>query len=215
MPVVEISEHATPSPAQSTLSLATNCRPGTRFPSYQVVCQADARPWQLHHMMPSDGRFRIVVFAGNIADEAQRAKVNELGEWMGSSLLTKYPTMALSVGSNPHVGTMKFRTHKQPSIIDVLLVHSAPREDIELLTDLHETYHPQDPKLGWEYNKIFVDGMSYHEGHGEAYAKYGVDKQVGAVVVVRPDGYTGLVTPVGAEGQTQIEKWFEPVLRRV
>lgn len=208
-----MSEQTTASPAQSALSLATSCRPGTRFPSYQVVSQADARPWQLHHMMPSDGRFRVVVFAGDIADPARRAKVNELGAWLDSELLSKYPTMALSVGSNPHVATMKFRTAKQPSIIDVLLVHSAPREEIELLRDLHETYHPFDPKLGWEYNKVFVDGLSYHEGHGEAYAKYGVDRQEGAVVVVRPDGYTGLVTHVDADGRKEIGKWFESVLR--
>lgn len=34
---------------------------------------------------------------------------------------------------------------------------------------------------------VFVDDQSYHAGHGEAYAKYGVDAAVGAVVLVRPD----------------------------
>lgn len=213
MPIVEMSEQATASPAQSKLSLAANCKPGTRFASHQVLSQADARPWQLHHMMPSDGRFRIVVFAGNIGDAAQLSKVNELGAWLGSELLPKYPTMALSVGSNPHGAIAKFRTERQPSIIDVLLVHSAPREDVEMLKDLHETYHPFDLKLGWEYGKVFADGPSYHEGDGEAYRKYGVDKQHGAVVVVRPDGYTGLVTQIGAEGWKETEKWFGSVLR--
>ncbi|KAI8274951.1 FAD-dependent monooxygenase [Colletotrichum sp. SAR 10_98] len=36
---------------------------------------------------------------------------------------------------------------------------------------------------------VFVDDQSYHAGHGEAYAKYGVDAAVGAVVLVRPDQY--------------------------
>ncbi|KAJ0370014.1 hypothetical protein COL26b_010218 [Colletotrichum chrysophilum] len=34
---------------------------------------------------------------------------------------------------------------------------------------------------------VFVDDQSYHAGHGEAYAKYGVDAAVGTMVLVRPD----------------------------
>ncbi|KAL1875956.1 hypothetical protein VTK73DRAFT_9667 [Phialemonium thermophilum] len=213
MPAVELRASTDVSRAQSTVSLALNCRPGTRFPSHQVLSQADARPWQLHHKMPSDGRFRIVIFAGDIADAEQRRRVNELGAWLGSDLLPRYPTMALSVGSDPHGATMKFPTDNQPSIIDVLLVHSAPRQEIELLKDLHSTYHPFDSKLGWEYDKVFVDGPSYHEGDGQAYKKYGVDPQHGAVVLVRPDGYVGLVTYVGSEGWKELEQWFAAVLR--
>ncbi|GKT80732.1 phenol 2-monooxygenase [Colletotrichum tofieldiae] len=37
------------------------------------------------------------------------------------------------------------------------------------------------------YKNIFVDDISYHAGHGEAYAKYGVDPEVGAMILVRPD----------------------------
>ena len=166
--------------------------------------------------MPSDGRFRIVVFSGDISNAEQRTTVNGLGAWLQSTLLPRYPTMTLSVGSNPHGGggIAKFRTDQQPSIIDVLLVHSAPRENIELLTDLHEAYHPFDPKLGWDYDKVFVDEPSYHEGDGEAYNKYGIDKKDGAVIVVRPDGYTGLVTYVGPAGREHIQKWFGSVLRQ-
>jgi phenol 2-monooxygenase len=215
MPVVEMSGEAKPSPAKSTPSLATNCKPGTRFPSYPVLRQSDARPWQLHHKMQSDGRFRIVVFAGDISDNSQRDLVNELGQWLGSTLLPRFPTMALSIAADPHGGTVKFRTAKHPSVIDVLLVHSAPREEVELLEHLHETYHPFDPDLGWDYDKVFVDGPSYHEGDGQAYKNYGVDAKLGALVVVRPDGYTGLVTSLGVEGQIEVDKWFGLVLREI
>jgi phenol 2-monooxygenase len=92
---------------------------------------------------------------------------------------------------------MKLRTEREPRVIDVLLVHSSPRADVELLRDLHETYHPFDPKLGWDYDKVFVDGPSYHEGHGDAYKWYGVDKQVGALVVVRPMLRDGLALSYG------------------
>ena len=163
--------------------------------------------------MASDGRFRIVVFGGDISKPMQRGIVNDLGEWISAQLLPHIPTLTLSPASSPHVGSVKFKTEQDPSIIDVILVHTAKREEVELLRDLHVAYHPFDAKLGWDYNKVFVDGPSYHEGHGGAYEGYGVDADKGAVVVVRPDGYVGLVTRLNGEGQSQMEKWFNTVLR--
>lgn len=201
--------------AQSTLFLAAHCAPGTRFPSFQVVAQADARPWQLHHKMPSDGRVRLVVFAGDIALPARRRLVNALGAWLAADVLPRYPRLALSPGSDPHGGTLKFKTERDPSVIDVLLIHTAPRSEVEILRDLHEVYHPFDDKLGWDYDKVFVDGESYHDGGGRAYEGYGVDPEEGALVVVRPDGYVGLVASVEEEGWREVGKWFQGVLRSV
>ncbi|KAI1173793.1 FAD binding domain-containing protein [Nemania sp. FL0916] len=201
--------------AQSTLSLATNCIPGTRFPSYQVIAQSDARPWQVHHKMPSDGRFRLVVFAGDISNPQRQNLVNSLGAWLRDSLLPKYAHVPLSPAADPHSSSAKFKTSQHPSIIDVLLIHSAKRADIEPLRDLHEVYHPFDEKLGWDYDKVFVDEESYHDGHGHAYKGYGVDKEEGAIVVVRPDGYTGLVASVQEDGWGVVGRWFGGVLRAV
>lgn len=199
--------------AQSTLELARNCKPGTRFPSHQIVEQCDARPWQLHHKMPSDGRFRLFVFGGDISQPTQRKLVNDLGAWLDANILTKYPRMALSPGADPFSGSMRFKTDRIPSVVDVLLVHCARREDVELVRDLHEVYHPFDENLGWDYDKVFADCESYHEGHGRAYEGYGVNKEKGAVVVVRPDGYVGLVTSLQEGGWGEVGRWFDGVLR--
>lgn len=201
--------------AQSTLSLATNCKPGMRFPSFQVLVQSDARPWQLHHKMPSDGRFRLVVFAGDISKPARLHLVNDLGAWLATDVLPRYPLIALSPGADPHSVATKFRVDRDPSIIDVLLVHAAKRSDIEILRDLHDVYHPFDSKLGWDYDRVFADEESYHDGHGRAYEGYGVDHETGALVVVRPDGYVGLVVGVEEEGWKEVAKWFRCVLRSV
>ncbi|KAI1274837.1 FAD binding domain-containing protein [Xylaria sp. FL0933] len=212
---IEVDQSAAHDRAQSKLSLATNCTPGIRFPSFQVVAQSDARPWELHHKMPSDGRFRLVVFAGNISRPMRQGLINDLGAWLAADLLSKYPLMALSPGSNPHADINKFRTDRDPSIIDVLLIHTAKRGEIELLRDLHDVYHPFDPKLGWDYDKVFVDEMGYGNVNGRAYEGYGVDPAEGALVVVRPDGYVGLVTSVEKEGWSEVAKWFHGVLRSV
>jgi phenol 2-monooxygenase (NADPH) len=212
---VEADQLAVQNQAQSTLFLATNCKPGMRFPSFQVVAQSDARPWQLHHKMPSDGRFRLVVFSGDVSKPARQKLVNSLGAWLSSDVLPKYPLIALSPGSDPHGSTMKFKTDRDPSVIDVLLIHTAKRGDIDILRDLHDVYHPFDTKLGWDYDKIFVDVESYHDGNGRAYEGYGVDPEEGALVVVRPDGYVGLVASVEEEGWKEVAKWFQGVLRSV
>lgn len=45
--------------------LATNMKLGMRFPSFQVLNQADAIPSHFAHWLKSDGGFRIVVFTGD------------------------------------------------------------------------------------------------------------------------------------------------------
>ncbi|RYP89855.1 hypothetical protein DL770_004007 [Monosporascus sp. CRB-9-2] len=214
LPVAEATD-TTPglSAAQSTTSLAANCKPGTRFPCARALSQADARPWELQQKMPSDGRFRMVVFGGDVSSTAQRERVNSLGAWVGKSLLPRFPTVSLSVGSNPHGGTVKFKTETDPSVIDVLLVHSARRDGVEILRDLDNVFHPFDAKIGWDYEKVFVDNPSYNEGDGKAYENLGIDRAAGAVVVVRPDGYVGLVTSVDEQGAKEVERWFEGVLQ--
>ena len=152
--------------------LATNIEVGKRIPSFQVLSQADARPWQLADWLKSDGRFRVIVFAGNLKDEKQWQRVQAFAEAL----------------ENPRSFLQRFTPPDKPaySVIDLLVIHSAPRTEIELL-DLPDIFHPFDDKTGYDYDKVFVDDESYHDGHGQAYKNYGVDKEVGRVVIIRPD----------------------------
>lgn len=38
-----------------------------------------------------------------------------------------------------------------------------------------------------DLHKVYIDDEHYNSGHGHAYEKYGIDPEVGAVVIVRPD----------------------------
>ena len=154
------------------LDLASNIALGKRIPSFQVLSQADARPWQLASWLKSDGSFRVIVFAGNLQSGEQRWRVETLGERLESS----------------RSFLRRFTPPGQPvdSVIDLLLIHTAPRREVELL-NLPNVFHPFDQKAGYNYDKVFVDDESYHEGHGHAYENYGVNKETGCVVIVRPD----------------------------
>ena len=175
--------------------LSSNIKLGMRFPSFQVLNQSDARPWQLCQFLKSDGRFRIVIFAGNLANKAQWQRIQKFGEELTA----------------PNSFLRRFTPSNGPiySTIEVLTIHSAPRQDIELL-DLHEVYHPYDSEKGWDYDKVFVDDISYHEGHGEAYKNYGVDKEKGCVVIARPDQYVGWIGEL--EDVHDMDRYFSQIL---
>lgn len=68
----------------STESLATNLPVGMRFPSAQVVRFCDAKAMQLVKALPADGRWRIVIFGGDITESASATRLEELGAYLYS-----------------------------------------------------------------------------------------------------------------------------------
>ena len=175
--------------------LAKNLKLGMRFPSFQVLNQADARPWPFQQWLPSDGRWRLVVFAGNLADPPQMARFQKLGQELDSkgSFIRRYTPNGAKIDS----------------LIEVLAIHPAKRTEIELL-DLHEIFHPWSDSEGWDYNKVFVDDVSYHEGFGDAYKNYGVDKERGCVVIARPDQYVGYIGEL--EDVSDMDAYFRGIM---
>ena len=177
-------------------ALATGLPVGMRFNSFKVLNQADARPWHFQERLKSDGRFRIVLFAGNILDTAQKSRVDGFCQALDdkdSFLRTITPSDAAI-----------------DSVIEVLTIHSSKRNDTELLRDFPDILHPFDKHNGWDYNKVFVDDVSYHEGFGAAYENYGVDKERGCVVAVRPDQYVAWIGEL--EDFEELQKYFEGIL---
>lgn len=51
---------------------------GMRFPSAQVIRFCDCKAVQLQSVLRSDGRWRIVVFAGDINNAGQKEKLNKV-----------------------------------------------------------------------------------------------------------------------------------------
>lgn len=64
---------------KSAADLATGLTIGMRFPSAQVVRYCDARAMQLAQTLISDGRWRIVIFAGNILKPDAWHRLNNVG----------------------------------------------------------------------------------------------------------------------------------------
>lgn len=170
--------------------LASNIRLGMRIPSFKVLNQADARPWHLQERLKSDGRFRLILFAANVLSLEQKSRVDGFCDQLSSSGFLK-----------PHL-----YTH-----VDILTVHSAKRVNTELLRDFPDVLHPFTPHSGWDYDSVYVDDVSYHEGIGEAYKGYGIDSETGCVVITRPDQYVGYIGTMDKEGWEGVEAYFRGV----
>lgn len=181
---------------QQKQHLATKIKLGMRMPSFKVLNQADARPWHFQELLPSNGKWRIVLFAGDISKEHQMARVQRFGESLAQhdSFINRFTPKGKPINS----------------IIEILTVHSAPRAS----TELHEfpvILHPFSEQDGWDYRKIYVDDQSYHEGHGRAYKNYGIDVMEGCVVILRPDQHVSWKG--GLEGVEDIDRFFSGFMR--
>lgn len=172
---------------KSKAELAKNLKVGERFYSAQVVNAASATPDQLTTRIPFTGAYRMLIFAGNVAEKETMDRLNRTATYL----------------DGPESPVSKYTPSNLPrwSVIDPVTIHSSPRTSVELY-DLPQPsiFHPHN------YKRVYVDEPSYHRGDGKAYETYGIDKEVGAIVVVRPDQYVGLIA--GLEDFELLDDYF-------
>ncbi|RYP68005.1 hypothetical protein DL771_006928 [Monosporascus sp. 5C6A] len=175
-------------PAQSPLVLTypedTRLRPGHLMINADVTRVVDANVVHLEQQIPLNGSFRIYVFAGRPSSTTQKA-LRDLASHAGRgrSFLTSY--LRPDVGDIPHCET--FNPHSL--FFTFCTVFAAPRASIEIARDV--------PALLARYRDlVFADDRfdrRVPDAKAAAHAKMGLDPERGGVVVVRPDGYVGIV----------------------
>lgn len=171
--------------------LATNIVVGMRFPSAQVVRFCDAKAMQLAKALASDGRWRVMIFAGDIRKSTASTRLLKLAQYLRDGPVRKFTREAADIDS----------------FIEPLVVLSGQRVEIEQ-EQIPEYFWPATGK--WrtrDLHKIFIDDASYNSGHGHAYRTYGVDPERGAIVIVRPDQYVSKIVPF--EDMENIGKFFD------
>ncbi|KAF2759096.1 hypothetical protein EJ05DRAFT_527240 [Pseudovirgaria hyperparasitica] len=153
--------------------------PGKRLADVQLVLQVDGTTTRIHQRLHASGQFRILVFAGDISQPPLFDRLRKVGTQLADD---SYPLGDLIKGSDP-------------AQVEVLLIHCADRDKVELLS-LPEVFRPWNEEYGYDYWRVFADVESAHEGHGRAYERLEVDRLKGRMVIVRPDGYIGVVADV-------------------
>ena len=207
------------SKTSSNQSAATKLLVGESFVHAKLVGHANSQLYWTTRLFASDGRFRVVLMAGDVESEQQFARAREFcsrlqnpaEEEQGSKptppLLTRYPypfnprSRYTASGAEPtgrQHPDISFE-HERPldSMISLLTIHTGQDYASRSLFDFPDILRgPFDPAYhGWDYGRIFVDAAVHYDRYcdGRAYDLWGVDRSRGAVVVVRPDMHVGWV----------------------
>jgi phenol 2-monooxygenase (NADPH) len=121
----------------SAQSLAKNLVVGMRFPSVQIVRLCDARAMQLVKARPADGRWRIVIAAGDIRDSAAAERLQKVWHAGKHHISISGPLIRLGDhNSLPNSPSGPIRTFTPAasaidSFIEPLVLLSGPRHQIE------------------------------------------------------------------------------------
>ncbi|SAK52444.1 FAD-binding monooxygenase [Caballeronia temeraria] len=174
---------------QTHQSLASGFAIGTRFHSSPVIRLADAKPMHLGHVARADGRWRLYAFA-DASGSALRALCEHLATSPDSVLRLVTPD-----GADPD------------SVLDLRAVLQQDHRDVRL-NDLPGVLLPRKGRHGLvDYEKAFTIDPS-----ADIFDARGIDRERGALVVVRPDQYVAHVLPLDA--YAELKAFFQPIFPR-
>jgi hypothetical protein len=186
-------------PERQTISPAINpkgikVRPGRLSINANVTRVADANVVHLEQEVPLNGSFRILIFAGNPAKTSNALRDFNSGLKNKRSFFSAYLRDDINEVThhemhNPHSQWFTFCT-----------IFAKPRAEIEISRDLPDL-------LGRYHMHVYADDqrdLQNLEAKAPAHAKIGFNEEKGGVVVVRPDGYLGMVASL-EEGSSTID----------
>ncbi|HKU84768.1 MAG TPA: FAD-binding monooxygenase [Casimicrobiaceae bacterium] len=150
---------------------------GMRFHSAAVIRVADAKPMQLGHAARADGAFRIYAFS-DAGERRLRALADFLADSPDSPVRRCAPAGA-----------------DIDSVIDVRAIFQRYHRDIDV-ERLPSILLPRKGRFGLvDYEKAFSPDL---KNGPDIFDARGIDREHGAIVVVRPDQYVANVLPLDA-----------------
>jgi phenol 2-monooxygenase len=173
-------------------SLASNVTLGQRLPSYFVANHFTAEVSHLHTALKSTGHWRILLFPGDLSNPHRFQQLHDLGvrlEAPNSFIRTCTPT-SLPIDS----------------VIEVLTLHTSSRNGVDALS-LPDIFHPWSESKGYHYWRIFAKD---NDRGDDIYKAFGIDEEVGCLVVVRPDQHVAYIGDLW--NLDSVGKYFENVL---
>lgn len=159
-------------------TLVCNMVVGERVAPQDLVCAADSTPYNLQDFLPSDFRFKLLVFTGDFNEPIQTQKIQALVKSLEQpeSFLNKYPRERFDITTISRGNKLEFDYRKVPQL------------------------------LRPHWSKVLLDDTDVSGTiGGKGYAYYGISDE-GAFVVVRPDGYIVMIIPL--DGSGEINKYF-------
>ncbi|GKT57291.1 LOW QUALITY PROTEIN: FAD binding domain-containing protein [Colletotrichum tofieldiae] len=172
----------------------TKLRTGRLFMNADVTRVVDANVVHLEQEIPLNGSFRIFVFAGK--PSTTRNALRDFAGHLGNK--RSFYTAYLREDAN---SVSHHEQHNPHSLFFTLCtIFAAKRSSIEISRDV--------PELLARYrDHVYADDRwdrRVLDAKAAAHAKLGLDEEKGGVVVVRPDGYVGMVAKL-VEGSGTVD----------
>ena len=159
--------------------LAEGFELGMRLHSAPVIRLADAKPTELGHVARADGAWRLYAFADRAHPGAPGSRLRGLADFLASqdSPIARFTP----AGSDPD------------SVIDVRAVLQQGHRELTV-EDLPPVLLPRKGTFGLvDYEKVFCPALTT-----DIFDRRGVDRERGALVLVRPDQHVAHVLPLDA-----------------
>jgi hypothetical protein len=176
-------------------------RTGRILINSNVTRVVDANVVHLEQEIPVNGSFRIYVYGGVPSSTRQALQdfarnVVKKSSFFSSYLRPDIDSVSHHEKHNPHSHFFTFCT-----------IFASKRSDIEISRDVPEV-------LASYRDHVYADDIWDHrvpDAKAASHAKMGLDEQKGGVIVVRPDGYVGVVVGL-VEGSATVDalnEYFE------
>ncbi|MFC0543151.1 FAD-dependent monooxygenase [Kutzneria chonburiensis] len=175
--------------------LATGYPIGMRFYSAQVTRMADSRRMHLGHVHQADGRWRLYAFADGAPITSDTSRLRALCDFLRDSAqspLRRFTPADADIDA----------------ILDVRGILQQSHHDVDP-EDLPALLFPVKGSLGLnDYEKAFTPDTD-----GDIFDQRGIDRDQGALVVVRPDQYVAHVLPLDAHDELAefLARFMNPV----
>ena len=161
---------------------------GRRFHSAPVIRLADAMRIQLGHVVKADGRWRLFVFADAAMHAPKLRGLCAFLESAADSPIRRY---------TPKGGDID-------AVIDVRAIFPQGHRDLAL-ESMSSLLSPSKGRYGLrDYENIFCPDL---KNGPDVFDLRGVDREIGCVVIVRPDQYVAHVLPLDA--YAELAAFFE------
>jgi phenol 2-monooxygenase len=161
-------------------NLAKGFTIGMRFHSAPVMRLADAKPVHLGHAARADGAWRIYAFA-----DASGQRLRKLADFLADS-------------PNSPIRRFTPAGANIDSVIDVRTVFQQGHRDLKV-EELPSILLPRKGRFGLiDYEKAYCPDL---KNGPDIFELRGIDREKGAIVVVRPDQYVSNVLPLDAHDE--------------
>ena len=176
-------------------TLATGQVIGKRFHSAPVIRLGDAKPMELAHILKADGRWRIIAFAPKGDNGNTGGAIASLCRFLAedpASPVRRYTDAGADLDS----------------VIDLRAVFQQDHRDLDIAA-MPQILLPRKGRHGLiDYEKIFCPN---HKTGPDVFDLRGIDREKGAMIIVRPDQFVAHVLPL--DGFEAVSAFFEGFMR--